>query len=183
MQNFFGRKYACVVTRFLLGVCILFASFHSVADETAVNKEYQIKAAYLYNILKFVDWPENKIQLPLMLCVYGKNPFGELLKPLESRTVAGRSIRISYIVNTPASTCDVVFIGKSSNEQIIKLITVLGGKGVLTVGEQPGFLDAGGIVEFVEKNNTIRFNVNMTRAQKIGLPINSQLTDTALEVR
>jgi hypothetical protein len=155
----------------------------SVLADPSIDKSHQIKAAYLYNILKFVDWPEANTKLPLVLCVYGENPFGDLLKALESRTVAGRPIKINYITATPGDTCDVVFVNIESEAQIKKALAVFNIKGVLTVGDIPNFTKLGGIIQFVEKDNTIRFNLNLTQAKAMGLSISSQLAETALEVQ
>lgn len=170
-------QWVCVVF-----FCCVFVTPSALADP-AIDKAYQIKAAYLYNVLKFVDWPESKINLPLVLCVYGDNPFGELLDTLENRTVAGRHIKVNYIVATPGDTCDVVFVNIQSETQAKKVLAVFNVKGVLTVGDIPNFTKLGGIVGFVEKNNTIRFNLNLTQAKAMGLSINSQLAETALEVQ
>ena len=163
-------------------LCCIFVA-PTVWADPAIDKIHQIEAAYLYNILKFVDWPEANIQLPLTLCVYGDNPFGGLLETLENRMVAERNIKISYIKNTPVSTCDVLFVSSKSEAEIKKILKAYDSKGILTVSDSPHFINQGGIVEFVEKDNTIRFNLNITKAKAIGLSINSQLTETALEVR
>jgi hypothetical protein len=146
--------------------------------------EYQVKAAYLYNFSKFVEWPNetpNGNTVPIRLCILNDAAFGLQL----SEIVRDKTIRNRPVVVVPVKTgeesraCQMLFIGSSQNRQARHIIDVLQGTSTLTVGETRDFLEEGGIINFVLQKNQVHFQVNHKAATQAGLRISSRLLSLA----
>jgi hypothetical protein len=147
--------------------------------------EYQIKAAFLFNFAKFVQWPASAFPepaSPVVIGVLGRNDFGDALE----RTLHGKLIDTHPVLlkmfNTVAevTNCHVLFISTSEKGRLDKTIAGLKGLNVLTVGEMDEFLSAGGMINFVLQDNRIRFEINNDAADKAGLKISSKLLSLAI---
>lgn len=155
-----------------------------VCASAQVNKEYQIKAAFLYNFTKFVDWPAHRFadaNSPFVIGVFGNNPFGdELAKVLKDRKINGRDFVIKT-VNTAdeALTTHLLFVGQAEKKRLPGLLPVLQKTGVLTVGECDPFVTQGGIINFLMEEDKIRFEINLNSAEQSGLKISAQLLKLA----
>jgi len=152
--------------------------------EESVSVEYKIKAAYLLNFAKFVEWPTNRFPTPttpIRVGVFGKDPFGSDLE----RTIGGRVIegRKCEIVRTDdvesAMSCHIVFISSSERKQTADVLEKLHRGNVLTVGESEQFIEQGGIIQFYLYENTVRFEINKQQAEKANLRISSKLLQVA----
>jgi hypothetical protein len=147
--------------------------------------EYQVKAAYLLNFGKFVTWPVNPPSQDFPICVFGADPFGSLL----DATVRGEKIDGKPVVaqrikaGENAAACKVLFIGRSEESQRKRLLAGLKKSGVLTVSDIPGFLDHGGMIQFVTTGSRVRFEVNLNAAQEGGIALSSELLKVATAVR
>jgi hypothetical protein len=143
--------------------------------------EYQVKAAFLLNFIKFVEWPESAFEdaaSPMSICVLGEDPFGSGLdRIVKAEVVNGRSVTVRRLKRAPApKSCQVLFLA-SPNRELETLAAP-----VLTVGEGERFLREGGIIRFVIENRRVRFDVNQTAAEKAGLKISSKLMTVARSV-
>lgn len=148
--------------------------------------EYQVKAAFLMNFTKFVDWPASAFQnseSPLTICVLGEDPFGGALdQVVENETAGGRRLAVQRLHRMPpAKTCQVLFISRSERDQAA--LVAAAGSGVLTVGDQEGFLREGGIIAFVLQAHHVRFDINLQAAARAGLAISSRLLSVARRVQ
>ena len=139
--------------------------------------EYPVKAAYLYNFVKYVEWPDGG-DGTILICVAGQNPFGTQLDALvKNERVRGKTLAAETILE-PKPECDVLFIPKTST--MMAYLKASAGKPVLTVGEIPRFVELGGIVNFVTDNsNRVRFEINRNAADRVGLRISSRLLQLA----
>lgn len=152
-----------------------------------VPKEYKIKAAFLYNFTKFVEWSQDRFAdggAPIVIAILGENPFGdELAASVRDRKVNGRCIVIR-IIRSPedAQQAHVVFVTDGEER---RFETMLLGKtdGVLTVGESRRFAAIGGTITFVAVEDKVRFEINMAAADAAGLKISAQLQKLAVVVR
>jgi len=166
----------------LLAVFICLA-FVSRADDAA-PKEYQIKAAYLYNFAKFVEWPEGRFadaQSPLVIGVLGQNPFGDELRAIaRDHKINGRVITIQS-VQTPgeAQRVHLLFIPASEDSRVAEVLAGLKAASVLTVGESDQFKLAGGMICFVRQADKVRFKIVAAAAEQHGLRISAQLLKLA----
>ena len=158
-------------------VATIFASASVVVPHAQeISQEYQIKAAYLYNFLKYVDWPE-PINRTFRICVAGQNPFGSVLDGLTSNErVRGNPVKTEIILGFEPG-CDVIFTPRTSN--IPAYLQGAAGMPILTVGETPRFIEQGGIVNFFLENGKVRFAINRNAAERAGLRFSSRLLQLA----
>jgi hypothetical protein len=144
--------------------------------------EYQVKAAFLLNFTKFIDWPDSAFESagsPMTICLLGDDPFdGALNQVVEGEVVNGRNVAIQKIRRPPApKSCQVLFVSKSEKD-VPKLLSGLG-PGVLTVGEGEGFIRDGGMIAFVLENRRVRFVISQTAAANASLSMSSRLLNVA----
>ena len=154
-----------LVAFLVLAVCA------SAAGADSAN-EYQVKAAFLYNFLKFVEFPDAG-DGPWILGIVGRNPFGDQLEEtVRGKLVNGRPIAIRHFAHiTDVEKCHVLFIPRA---EFAKAATVAR-PGTLIVGESPGFLEAGGTINFYLEGNRVRFEIRAEAAHANGLHIGAQL--------
>ncbi len=152
------------------------------ADPTAAP-EYLIKAAFLFNFTKFVEWPPEAFKdgsSPVNLCILGKDPFGEALRSIRDKTVKGRRLSVRYVSRSEEITgCHILFIGASEKENLRQIMGFLKGSPILTVSDTEKFVERGGIINFIMVENKIKFEINPDAAQQCGLKISSQLLKLA----
>lgn len=169
-------------------------------DKSDLNREYQIKAAFLYNFMQFVDWPEEKVSDtndPIILGIIGDDPFGDAFKPIESKRIKGKKSlikRFEGIEKLKKSDdkgqskielirqCHLLFICSSEKENLKDVINLVSGYDILTVGETPNMLESGGIVNFLLDENKVRFEINLSTARRENIKIRSQLLRLAKKV-
>jgi len=149
-------------------------------------KESEVKAAFLLNFTRFVDWPPTAFESadsPLTICILGDDPFGATLDQLVEGEVAnGRKLAVDRIRRIPpAGKCQVLFVGKSEKE-VPAVIADLG-PGVLTVSERDRFLNEGGVIAFVVEAGHVRFDISQRAAMKASLSLNARLLRVARHVQ
>jgi hypothetical protein len=150
--------------------------------------EYEVKAAFLYNFAKFVEWPVGAFpdaDSALELCIYGDDPFGPIIdRIVQSRTVQGRPIIVQHEVETTSlSACHLLFVGPVASEEMARIVQLTGGTPVLTVGETDWFIDSGGMIRLFLEGGKVRFEVNAGVAEQAQLKVSSQLLKLARTVR
>jgi hypothetical protein len=146
--------------------------------------DYQVKAAYLYNFAKFVEWPNETLignTVPIRLCILNDRAFElQLSEFVKDKTIKSRPIVVVLVkTGEEARACHVLFIGSSQNGQAPHIIDFLQGASTLTVGETRGFLEEGGILNFVLQENQMHFQVNHKAATQAGLRMSSKLLSLA----
>jgi len=145
--------------------------------------EYAIKAAYLYNFAKFVEWPTAAFAsdtAPLMICIAGENPFGDALTTLSNKLVENHTVVVRHL---PAATgldkCHIVFIGRAEQSHFKSILAKLAPFPVLTVSDIDDFAQDGGMIGLVEAEQRIRFNINLAVTRQANLKLSSQLLKLA----
>jgi hypothetical protein len=176
-----GRRaiLICQLAALLIGLALP----RCIAAEQAT--EYQIKAVFLLNFTKFIDWPPAAFtdsEAPIAVCILGDDPFGNSLdQTLEGELVNGRKMTTQRIKRAPPpKACQVLFVGRSEKE-LSKTLSGLGA-GVLTVGEGESFVRAGGMIAFVIEDRRVRFEINRRVAENAGLKLSSKLLNVAKSV-
>lgn len=169
----------------LIGWSLTIADAHG---EDLISKEYQVKAVFLYNIPKFVEWPPSAFASsddPLVLGVFGNSPFGDQLYSLvKDRKINGRSIAVKQVNSADdARSVQLLFVSASDARQFNAIKASLQGTPVLTVGESPDFAVVGGMINFVLIDDKVRFEINITAAERVGLRISAQLQKLASTIR
>ena len=156
------------------------------AAQAPATSEYQVKAAYLYNFGRFVQWPApGAAGEPFTICVLGDDPFGPILdKTLDGAAIGGSAV-VARRIGGPgeAGSCHILFISTSEAPQLGETLTRLEKTSVLTVSDLPDFVQRGGVIQFVHAGNRVRFEINLTRAQNAGLVLSSDLLKVAVAVR
>lgn len=172
----------------LLLISMLSLPISVCSADTTISLEYKLKAAFIYNFIKFTKWPEpaetTSDNNPLIVCVAGENPFGDALEPLSHKKVAGRQI---VLADAPRAVdlknvedCHVVFVAESAAST--QFIQALSQQQTLTISDEVGFARRGGCIELREHNGKIRFIINRTTLEQQGLELSYQVYALALEV-
>jgi hypothetical protein len=162
----------------------LLLSAKAMAQETQPS-EYQVKAAFLFNFAKFVEWPPESFAgetSPLAIGILGDNPFGSALEgTVQDKTINSHSLAIRQFHSVAEATnCQVLFISASEKKRLAEIFAGLRGTSVLTVSETDGFTEAGGMINFVLENKKIRFQINDEAAKAARLKISSKLLSLAV---
>jgi len=157
----------------------LFAGTEARA-QTASAREYQIKAAFLFNFSQFVEWPPDAFsdpQAPLIIGVLGNDPFGTFLdEAVRGEKSGGHPIVVQrYRYAAEAGRCHILFISYEEADRLEPAFTSLKGHSILTVGDATAFGQRGGMIRFVTVNNKIRLRINLEATKTAGLTLSSKL--------
>ncbi len=160
----------------------------SAGQQTPRMEEYELKAIFISNFLKYVEWPETAFEdadSPIVVGIQGSDPFGSALEELVDRLqpIVGRRVVTAPIDSGhPIGTVHVLFVPESERKDVKKMLGGFCGRPVLTVGEQRGFAEDGGVINFVTDRKRIRFEVNLRCAEAGGLSLSAQLLKLARRV-
>jgi hypothetical protein len=153
----------------------------AAAPGQGVSLEYQVKAVYLFNFVKYVTWPAPAQPGPITICLAGRNPFGDALEEaLRGEQVDRRPLEVRVIVK-PTPGCDVLFVPRDAAAK--SYLQAARGGSTLTVGEEPGFLAQGGMINFFLETGKVRFEIDGEAAERARLRISSHLLRLARESR
>ena len=177
----FGRRLATVAL-----ACTLLASI--LDGQQSKPTEYQVKAIYLYNFGRFIDW---FTALPaaggdsFAVCVIGQDPFGRTLDSTLAGELVGQRKVVAKRIARPqdAASCQVLFISSSEDGRLKDILALLDKLKVLTVSDMPRFSERGGMIQFVPEKDKIRFEVNLTNTEHAGLNLSSELLKVAIAVK
>lgn len=143
--------------------------------------EYEVKAAYLYNFVKFVQWPTEAFtspEAPFVIGIYGEDPFNDILsKAFEGRTLCGRKWIIKhYVKPEEIDDCHLLFVSPVNKYELFYILNAIKKKPILTVGDKiDGFCEMGGIIDFTKQRAKYRFQINNGAAIRVGISISSKL--------
>lgn len=163
---------------FVLAVGTLFCAL--AAAQSGQPREYEVKAAFLFNFTKFVEWPDSAFdgpEAPIVIGIMGEDPFGDSLKRIVAGQKAqGRPIAIiEYRRGDDLRRCHVLFVSASERQRIAEILASLQAGSVLTVSDIDGFAEAGGTMEFVMQENRVHFVVNLDAAVQSKLRVSAKL--------
>lgn len=162
--------------KYRAGLCAL--ALLSVTNSTAVGQSKgDVKVAIIYNILRFVTFPGNNTTLTV--CARRQDSIAEGLKSLQGRAVSTRKIAVTIYdkIDQASDECDVIYVGYASARTLPKP-----GRGQISIGEDPSFVDQGGTVGLVSFGSQVRFTINARVAQSSGVRFSSQLMQLAAKV-
>jgi hypothetical protein len=154
-------------------------------DSRDESLEYRVKAAYLLNFTRYVEWPTSAASdSRLSICVMGADPFGRILDAtVTGRTVQGRPLEVRRVQSAAeAIGCEVVFVSNETWRNNPGSLRALSSAGSLTVGESEQFARRGGVIGFVIRDETVRFVVNDQARDRAGLRISSRMLSLAAEI-
>ena len=171
-------------------ICLLLATaLGSRADggDTSESSEYLIKAGFIYNFAKLVEWPATAFpqpDSPIVIGILGNDPFGATLdRIVADKKISGRVISVKRVKWSKdfkeLKDCNILFISSSEKEHIDSVVEAMKGLPILTIGDAPGFAKRGGIINFTLEDNKVRFEVNVEAAKHADLTISSRLLTLA----
>jgi hypothetical protein len=147
--------------------------------------EYQVKAAFLYNFAKFVDWPAEAFgaeSAAFTLCVLGDEAFASAHESLAGKTVKGRPMAVRRVASaTDAGECHMLFVGAADGDEVAPVLAAIG-RHTLTVGETRDFTRHGGVINLTRIDNEIRFEIDRVAGERAGFRFSSQLLKLAIPV-
>lgn len=144
---------------------------------SASTLETKIKAAYLYNFSKFVEWPQNTGK-PVKICVLGDVGVSKMLEELATKQGEKKEFSIQTISKSQPDTCDILYLSGSDRE-VQNTLDLVKERDILTVSDNDGFHEQGGIVTLIPDNGKIRFSINIAAVKKTNLKISSKLLELA----
>jgi hypothetical protein len=150
----------------------------------AAVPEYDVKAALLYKISKFIRWPESAFAASdgtLRVCIVGRDDFGDSIDALKGQKVRGQVVAIMRMPKPELtlSACHIVFVGRSESSRLTSLLNTLAGTPALTVSDIDGFAAQGGMVALVTSEGRMSFQINTSASARAGLEIGAQLLQLA----
>lgn len=186
-QTIFQRGAIFLHDRPWVAVFLLLTASGSLFSQEVINREYLIKAAFLVNFARYIEWPDlaNDPNAPLIIGLYQPDPISPYLRQAIQSDATPRTIQLRIVnPDDPAPHCHILYfprgIPPEKQRNILRAIPV---KGILLVGETEGFLEWGGTINFVIVDNKVRLEINASQAQVQGLKISSKLIQIARLVR
>lgn len=156
----------------------------SYAQASTADREYQIKATFLYHFLQFVEWPDDAFaddSPQIVVGILGEDPFGAALdEVLAGKTIRGKELVIRrYASPEEVAHCHLLFVSASEEDRLPDVLQSLRQHPVLTVGETARFTQHGGAIKLFEFKNKVRFEINLEVAQRARLKVSSKLLKLA----
>ena len=188
LRSALNRPFAVLATAlriaFSLALAVVMAWSAGARAQSGSVNEYDVKAAFLFNFAKFIEWPNSGRQQsksPFVICVYGDDPFGPSLdsvvkgKTIDDREILTRRVRKIDELRD----CQMAFISSSEESRMPAVLAALSGSSVVLIGETAGFAQQGGHIQLVMQDNRVRFLVNVDAAKRSHLQISSKLLSLA----
>ena len=165
-------------------ITALFPQSAVAQPQSEPKGEYALKAVFLYNFCRFIDWPKSAFASPnepIVIGVIGEDPFGSLLKEaVQGETSRGRAIQIEHYSKPDAiGHCHLLFVSHSEAGRTEKILSSVSGKSVVTVGETDAFLDRGGMIALTADKNRVRLHINPSLLRAASLDVSSKLLRVA----
>lgn len=163
-----------------VGILFFLAVFHPLAVLAGAGPgEAEVKAAFVFNFIKFVDWPPSAFQSredPVLLTILGNDPIGAALSSLDGKLVAGRRVVVRRVPSLSGTErCHVLFVGASEKAALAAVLRGAQRWPVLTVADFEGFPGKGGMIGFVRHNDRVGFEINEEAARRVGLTVSAKL--------
>lgn len=173
-------KFKMLDPRWVAVLCALLSSIsHAATTESAV------KAGFIYNFTKFVEWPASTgVYAGFNICVIGDNRLEDSLQAIEGKQVHGKSIHL-HIGVKPLNlrSCQIVFLAEDDSRKLRYILEALSNAPVLTVSDSPGFVQLGGMIGLVRDGTHLAFEINLSSAKTAGLHVNAQLLKLAKNIK
>jgi len=177
-----------IAAHLLVALCAVGVLFpqRTAAQPITAAPEYEIKAAFLLNFAKFVDWPAEAFadpQEPLRLGIVGHDPFGDVIdRAARGHAVRGRAVVIVRPTGlSDLDDCHILFISGTEPKNLRDTFQQVAGKPILTVGEFRRFLDWGGMIRFKLVDDRIGFEIARPVAERAGLKLSAKLLSVAAQ--
>ena len=175
----------------MLALSLLLPSLPALAAGVESTREYKVKAGFLFNFAKFVEWPREalpKTNSPLIIGVLADDPAGPIIKSAIEVTPAlaanGHAVVFKLLPSLEGDPeCHILFLSRAKEEKIEEILARTQAQPILIVSEVDGFAQRGGMINFIRKDDYFRFEVNLEAAEKAGLKISANLASMATIVK
>ena len=146
--------------------------------------EYDIKAAFVLNFVRYVEWPDTHRTPPLRVCILQPDPFRDRLDALvNGERWQGAAIDVRRVTDLRRSSdCHLLYVPEAAARRFPNALSAVAGQPILTVGEHERFLEQGGMIRLFREENRVRFSINQRAADAAGLTISSRLLRLARSV-
>lgn len=177
------------MNRTALILILFFTLFLQCKDVNAQASEYRLKAVFLERFTRFIEWPEktsiSDTSKPFVIKIIGKNPFGDVLKAIYSRTkIKNKPVKIYYISSVEEiKDCQILFIAASMENSLEQILKYTNEKPILTIGDCQGFGQRGVIINFFILNNKVRFEINEKTLNQSRLYLSYLLLNVATVIK
>ncbi len=180
LRNRFLRAVGTAVIATVLACSGSGPQIHAADAPRAPSREHELKAAALYNIILFTDWPAAAFaspKAPLIIGVLGRGPVADVLETLiQNERWQGRPVTIEkYTTVAQVKQCHVFFLGQTEHSRWAALHPQFAGRAVLTVCDAENFARRGGVVQFGIDRNKLKLTVNLAAARSADLIISSKV--------
>jgi len=185
-KTHYPMTWASALTKFIATILIAgmlnFVPTPSHATSTAT--EHTLIAAFLYNFLKFTEWPEGTVSTEIVLCTSKGGTFEEL-DAISGKVAQSKPVKIKRISpNEPSDDCQLLFLPREDGaERIRQWLALTRNKPILIVSNVNEFLDMGGMIGLMNDGRNLNFEVDLTRVRQANLKLSAQLLQIAREVR
>jgi hypothetical protein len=165
----------------LLAAALLLSAHPGRAQKTSRD---DVQAAYLYNFGKFIRWPQGGDRGPMLVCVAGRDPFGQAVaKLVEGEQIDGRRVEERDLDSAEGvGACSILFVATEEHAREDSFLAAAEGKPILTVGNGPDFIARGGMIAFVLVGDHLRFAVNLEAINRHRIAVSSELLKVAVAV-
>ena len=170
----FYRKVSAIFILILITAAVV----TSALGEERKPGEYEVKAVFIYNLAKFIEWPDKSFDNSPTLTLYilGEDPFGSEIDAIRDKLIKGRRVVVKQIDSPDdLDNAGILFISSSEKERLRDILKSISGLPILTVGDTKSFAQRGVMVNFYLENSRIRFEINLEAANLAGLNISSNL--------
>jgi hypothetical protein len=184
------RRSPCLhryITRSLALALLAAAVTLAASAQSLKPSQTDVQAIYLYNFAKFVRWPSPTTGAPgtpIDICIAGQKVYVDALsKAVAGEQIDARPLAVRSIERPEDEAgCDILFVGVSVKDRLDTLLAPTAGKPIVTVSDIPGFLDHGGMIQFLLIDNRVRFSINLDPVNRSQLAVSSELLKVAVTV-
>jgi len=180
-RHVFARAHAWNLARAVRVAAIAWiaAAFTVASVQAGERNPLEVKANMLFNIVKFVQWPDGATapKGEMTFAILGDDELASVIAAtFSTRSIGGRQVFVRCIRRVEdAKDCQVLYVASSETTRVNQVIELLAGKCVLTTSDVPGFAAGGGMVNFVQDNEHVRFEINPGSAERARLKISAKL--------
>lgn len=172
------QKRLCAGWSVFLAALFLGGGWELVAADDSPRRaeEYDVKTAFLFNVLKFVEWPEKKEQENMVITVVNHSAFAVKISDLEGKLVRGKKIRVEQTDSLPATlTSRVLIVSKLPSPEFGRLISIANENHILVLSDHDDFAARGGMIGISLEDRRIRVDINLDAMNSADLTVNSKL--------
>jgi hypothetical protein len=155
------------------------------------SREFQLKAAYLYKFLLFTEWPQrdatSEAKKTIVIGILGESGFGDnAFEQVEGEITDDKKLLVKHFKeDAPADDlkqCDLLFVGSALRNKTKEIVNALRDSPVLTVGDTRGFIESGGMINLFTSSGTLKFDINKSAAERVGIRFRSKLLRVAVRI-